>query len=356
MAVDSTWLDWIYEAAVVTDRWPALLGELARHHGGLGAIVFTRTPAAFDWIADLDHQGMAQDYIDGQWYLDPYPQPLVREMHPGFRCGTDYYSVAEIEAFPVNRDFLRPRGINADVSTIIQGPANDVLQISIIGFPTHEASGQAVAALDSVRPHLARALSLTSQILAARAQATVSSLALGGIAAAIVASDGRLKAMNTPFELRMGDRCHTVRHRLRFADPFLDRQFTEELRAGFANRQVRSTAARIAFDEPPLVVHLVPLRGGARDVADSDGVLVMIANASNASMPDADVLRLLFDLTPAEARIVRLLIDGQTLAAAAAALTISINTARVHLRSVFSKTGVSRQVDLVTMLSGLGRP
>ncbi|QXT38024.1 hypothetical protein KV697_20010 (plasmid) [Sphingomonas sanguinis] len=277
MTVDPIWLDRIYETAVVTECWPTLLGDIARYHGATGAIVFTRTPSAFNWMADVAHQGMAQEYIDGEWYRDPYPLPLVREMHPGFRCGTDYYDIEEVEAFPVNRDFLRPRGIMADASTVVQGPLDDVVQISIIGYPTQDAARHAIASLDHVRPHLARALSLTSQIMAARAQTTVSSLALGGVPAAIVASDGRLKAMNAPFEKRMGDQCHTVRHRLRFADPFLDRQFIEQLATGFGDRLWRPAGPfdrravllqRTAAGDPsPAIARSRTRRGGQRRCA-----------------------------------------------------------------------------------------
>lgn len=60
------------------------------------------------------------------------------------------------------------------------------------------------------------------------------------------------------------------------------------------------------------------------------------------------------DLTPAEARLTRLLAEGHLLAEAAAQLKISKLTARTHLRNVFGKTGVGRQTDLVRLLLGIG--
>ena len=61
-------------------------------------------------------------------------------------------------------------------------------------------------------------------------------------------------------------------------------------------------------------------------------------------------MRKLFDFTPAETQLALQLADGLALEEAADELGISKNTARAHLRAVFSKTGVTRQATLVRML------
>jgi DNA-binding CsgD family transcriptional regulator len=64
-------------------------------------------------------------------------------------------------------------------------------------------------------------------------------------------------------------------------------------------------------------------------------------------------LETLFAVTPTEARLAACLSDGLSLEAAAEALGMSTATARVHLKRVFSKTGTSRQAELVRLvLSG----
>src|SRR5206468_9111611 len=103
-------------------------------------------------------------------------------------------------------------------------------------------------------------------------------------------------------------------------------------------------------DAVPIALHLLPLRGRAREISGSDGVLMLTARAANEMLPNADLLRLLFDLTPAEARISRLLAKGMTIAEISRATRTSEMTVRTQLRSVFSKTGARRQVDLVRLL------
>jgi len=70
----------------------------------------------------------------------------------------------------------------------------------------------------------------------------------------------------------------------------------------------------------------------------------------NSAQPMQDVVRRIFDLTRMEAALAVLLAKGNTLDEAAEKLGVRRNTARTHLRSIFGKTGVTRQTMLVRML------
>lgn len=61
-------------------------------------------------------------------------------------------------------------------------------------------------------------------------------------------------------------------------------------------------------------------------------------------------LRKLFGLTPAEANLALLLARGLNLAEVSETQNISQHTARAQLKSIFSKTGVSRQAELVRLI------
>ncbi|MBO0733297.1 MAG: helix-turn-helix transcriptional regulator [Methylocapsa sp.] len=66
-------------------------------------------------------------------------------------------------------------------------------------------------------------------------------------------------------------------------------------------------------------------------------------------MLDKDVCRFSasFGLTPAETRVLREIIGGNGILAAAAALNISEATARTHARHIYGKTGTKRQTELI---------
>lgn len=65
---------------------------------------------------------------------------------------------------------------------------------------------------------------------------------------------------------------------------------------------------------------------------------------------DPAVLRQLFDLTPTEANVARLVAEGLRRDQVAARLEISANTVAFHLRNIFDKTGTRRQADLVALI------
>ena len=95
----------------------------------------------------------------------------------------------------------------------------------------------------------------------------------------------------------------------------------------------RVSKQNVIFDDggPEL---LLLLRGPARDCAPSQSRLIEM-----------------FEVTPAEAKLMAHLVDGLTLTAAAEALGVSRNTARAQLSSIFAKTGVNRQNQLVKRVS-----
>ncbi|HXW84294.1 MAG TPA: LuxR C-terminal-related transcriptional regulator [Candidatus Binataceae bacterium] len=82
--------------------------------------------------------------------------------------------------------------------------------------------------------------------------------------------------------------------------------------------------------------------------------VVLIRDPERKSEASVATVRRLFDLTAAEATLAILLANGLTLDHAAEQLGVRKNTARAHLRSIFSKIGVTRQTTLVrTLLSSV---
>ncbi|GAA4002031.1 hypothetical protein GCM10022279_27420 [Comamonas faecalis] len=76
-------------------------------------------------------------------------------------------------------------------------------------------------------------------------------------------------------------------------------------------------------------------------------VAVFVRDSESKSQPPVKLAQQLFQLTPAETMLAIQLANGMSLEEAAEALNIRRNTARAHLRSIFSKTGVRRQMELV---------
>lgn len=79
----------------------------------------------------------------------------------------------------------------------------------------------------------------------------------------------------------------------------------------------------------------------------------------SAPAVDEQVLATAFDLSPAECRIVHLLVDGFTPKEIAARVSVQYDTVRKQLQSIYLKTATRRQPDLLRLLMNLparGRP
>ncbi len=88
-------------------------------------------------------------------------------------------------------------------------------------------------------------------------------------------------------------------------------------------------------------------------VFDEDGpkLVLLLQSSTLKGVPSQPRLIDMLGVTPAEAKLILQLLDGLTLTDAAKELGISRNTARAQLSSIFSKTGVNRQTQLVRLVS-----
>jgi DNA-binding CsgD family transcriptional regulator/PAS domain-containing protein len=79
-------------------------------------------------------------------------------------------------------------------------------------------------------------------------------------------------------------------------------------------------------------------------------VAVFVSDPDQRETASQQTLAELFELTPAEANVAILLSRGLSLAEVSDAQNISQHTARAQLKSIFAKTGVSRQAELVRLV------
>jgi DNA-binding CsgD family transcriptional regulator len=110
-------------------------------------------------------------------------------------------------------------------------------------------------------------------------------------------------------------------------------------------------------DGTACVAHVLPLRHHAirEGLSQRATAAVFIAAAASPQLP-ADALTLLYDLTPAEARVFELIAAGHTIANIATTLGIAASTVKTHLLRVFDKTGCNRQAALVKLAASMTPP
>jgi DNA-binding CsgD family transcriptional regulator len=96
-----------------------------------------------------------------------------------------------------------------------------------------------------------------------------------------------------------------------------------------------------------VVVTPVPRDADERDVA----FVALIYAPDEQRDISTDVLRELYALTPAQAQVARSLFAGRSVEESAAALNLSLNTVRTHLKQIFTRCEVQSQAELLHLLA-----
>jgi DNA-binding CsgD family transcriptional regulator/PAS domain-containing protein len=105
-------------------------------------------------------------------------------------------------------------------------------------------------------------------------------------------------------------------------------------------------------DKPPAVAYVLPLSAGtARAAFKPATAAVFISTHISASPPPAAVLAALFDLTPAEARVVLAAVGNNKRIELPMQLQVSENTLKTHLSRIYKKTQTNSIAELVQVIA-----
>lgn len=355
---DDGLIDDIYEAAFLPERWPAVLDGIAALSGSAGAALFTSDHTRVArWTASPAVVPVVEGFISGGWITrNPRDTPAAQR-HGFARFGTDldFYTAGELEREPMYASLLRPLGFGWFAGTLVKIPNGDMAVFDIERrYLDGPMPRREVQRLDVLRPHLARAAVMSARLGFERARTQVETLAALGLPAAVVGRGGRVLAANALLQradrqvvIRAFDRISLVRP----AGQLLLADTLARIEAGSPNA-LASIPLPAAGNLAPAVAHLVPVRRQAHDVLAQALALFVLTPLSGRDSPSAELLAGLFDLTPAEARVARALVEGRTVDDAAAESGVSRETVRTQLRAVLAKTGTSRQAELVGLLGG----
>jgi DNA-binding CsgD family transcriptional regulator len=217
-------------------------------------------------------------------------------------------------------------------------------------------------------PHLRRALQLHNLLDRSESLSELYSQAIGRLSVATLVLDesGSVLQVNPVAQeiLARSDGLKLVGGRLEATYPSDNRELQRLIRGAFVPDAPKGAEA-MSVTRPSglvnlgVVVESIP----SLDWAEEKGqpaAMVYIRDAASKSLASEAVTKQLFNLTKAETALAMELTNGLSLEEAAEALNIRRNTARAHLRSIFSKTGVRRQTELVRILLNsvvaLGKP
>lgn len=137
--------------------------------------------------------------------------------------------------------------------------------------------------------------------------------------------------------------------RLMPASPAVDRQLTAYLKQVATGGTVRPLAIRLSQD-PWLDMLVAPLQRDTISGHRSAAVIVYVSGDRRSQADRCEQLVDLFGLLPSEARLAWLLAQATSIADSAAALGITVETARNYSKKIYAKTGASGHAELVRIV------
>lgn len=361
----------IYDCAIEPDRWSPTLAAICQSIGcGSGFILLvdldkSHHKFAYSWGLSPDWQERYFAYSDKltgfyslafsrQYRLDGEPLIMSR-----------FIDLTGLNGKRIYEDLRRTLSITDVMQTVVLREAR---RIAILTASRHQSDGalmdQDAATMRMLAPHVRRAVKIIDildvhKIEADTLAATLDNFVVGVV---IVGERGRILHTNGAAQ-----RMLSAREPIAAIDGILSARnaaANEEL--SVAIRYAREEEAQIGSSglgvplrcDEPSVAHVLPLaRGNVRTrLMPQATAAVFITRAERESSADIRALARNFDLTAAEIRLLEQLTRNATLADAARKLCISQETARTHLAHIFSKTGVSRQADLLTLVDRLAPP
>jgi DNA-binding CsgD family transcriptional regulator/PAS domain-containing protein len=360
----------IYDCAIDPDIWPQTIekicGALRCVLGAIDVIDLQRSQVLFvkAWNYDLSRAAAYADDIQYVLRLGPILSQPIDEPWSAVRL----MSVEQAMETQLVKEWTAPAGHVDSLQTIV---FRDSMRVGLFGAVRHESVGAGtdddLAILRMLAPHIRRAITISDLLgmkaLEAQAlAATLDTLAAGVI---VVAADHRVLFANAAANrmFAAGGPIRSVQGKLVAVAADANAELSRAIALAHDDEadigKVGIGISLQAAGGDPAIAHVLPLaRGDVRARLLPQAIAaVFVTRPGEASPADLSAFASTFGLTPAETRLLQSLIrGGSTLVETAQALSITEATAKTHLSRIFSKTGVTRQADLVALIKDLTPP
>jgi DNA-binding CsgD family transcriptional regulator/PAS domain-containing protein len=361
----------IYDTTFDQTRWNSTLERIVEHVGaehGVQSCALLSMGAAGEIrlgykVGITPH--FAQTYVDHYRQFDPAHAIRLSEIGR-IHSVEDWVPLDDYRKGHYYREWVRPQRFEDAAGVLLDKSADGFSYLGLIksGGPVDDGLRRALA---SIVPHLRRA-TLIGQVLNRRTEiAAPIEQALDALKAAIflLDSSGNITHVNEGGRdiLERRDFLRTERGRLIAADPQLNRILREAMAASvLGDGATRSESIALPFtaqDGERFVGHVLPLTAGQRRrtgaMFDASAIL-FVRKTSLDVLQAADIIKGVFKLTPAEARVLLTIVDAGGVAESAKNLDVAESTVKTHLGRIFTKTDTKRQADLVKLVAAFSSP
>jgi DNA-binding CsgD family transcriptional regulator/PAS domain-containing protein len=344
----------IYDAGAEPALWNGVMERLVRKTGARSGIFYDH------------HNATRRSRILGVEGFDPHFLSLYERYYgaldPWHKSGLTWpvCSVAQTAALMPDRelkrtefyqDHLRPQKLFYALGGPVERTSGHMAVFGIQGsFENGSFSAETQALVTALAPHFRRAYRMQETLESVRRECTELEAALHLLPqpVLVVDRDARLLFANVGAArlLREGTVLRLANRRIRAAHRDDAARFAKALNPVPQGADGDGLLLRRAGEDRPVTVRVTPLR--RPNHAEWSGRIALMVELPPVPR-GLDVWAAAFRLSPAETRLWSALLAGRRLVDVAEEYGISVHTVRVQLRSLFAKTGVHRQADLLRL-------
>ncbi len=353
----------IYNAAMDSRQWKVFLDELSH---SLGAT--TVALVDYDFASAQGHiidaygvdPGNVRSYSDQYAALNPWLQSSEWYSQGKVIAGEDIIIEESLVKTEFYSNWLKPQDLFHRLCAVIRCDHDRIFYLEAL---RPQAQGQFSETekrfLEIILPHLGQAMNLNRylwqmvMIEDALSYQPYSILIVDDKAEVQFANKQSDKVLSEENGLCIRDNilCATKYHINRKLKELIKEASANPTSPGLGHLAGGSMALPRSGIQKPLSLVVLPMHRQLRRVVGQANhiAIVFICAPEHAGELPYSMLTTLYGLTPAEGRLIRLILDGYRLCDASHKLGITQNTARTHMKHIYSKTGVERQVDLVRL-------
>jgi DNA-binding CsgD family transcriptional regulator len=350
----------LHEGALEPKRWREFLELLGRRLKGSSATLILRSPTIgetgllYTWGGN---EKVVSEYAQRYFALDPFvqlPEKQVMTLH-------DFVPPEQLERSQFFTEYLVPWDSIYHLGVDVRDEGRFYARLRV-SRPrcAGNFSAEDRAFVEHLVPHFDNAIRTHAALDGARMERGVYAEAMDQLTLATVILDAAGRMIHTNALARelllQHDGITLSGDTLALTHPADSPRFRDAIdRAIHARRSAQPGIVDVLRVRRPsgsgyygVIIRPANTRLGTDEPTMSSAVAVFIsAEDTHAQRPPVETVRKLFDLTNKEAQLALCLANGRSLQEAGTELGITLNTARAHLRSIFSKTGIDRQARLV---------
>ena len=358
----------LYSAPMQPELWDVFLADLSRLCGVSKAALIAHD------FKDQEHtisvpfgdtvRDSVNDYETCYYQFDEWTSRFPKTILPGrIIQGVEIWPEESFQKSVFYNEFLKRYDV-CEMAAVLAGRSAHVFEaLSFYRSPCETPfEKEQLAILQTIVPHLQTALAIRRRFLTLESRVSDLETALDQLGTALVLLDAEAKPILANRAARQicdqRDGLDLSASRLSAHEPSENARLREIIARAISVGRNKSTEHGGAMlvsriDKRPLQILAAPFISHGLAAPRGAVAVVFISDPEQKPALRSQILRELYGLTQAEARLSLLLLDGGSLAETADVIGVTHETARSQIKSVLHKTGTARQGELIRLLSSL---